>query len=482
MSLTTNTVVDDFDDTNDLLATADAAVVGHRIENCMDHRLEQAAKILGDAGRRNLSDTEYRQMKAAVDSAAENARLLTEIRAIRAEKESRMAVRREPRTYSPDSPHSYFLDLAFSSLPNHPQRYSAQARLERHAVELAGEYRHKATSPESRHIEKSVRSMCRENRDPTRAEAEFRAMSSGATSGLAFVTPAYLVDQWVRFRENPPAFIEQLPMQPVPEWGLSVYIPAMDSAADVEEQTDGGAVGETAPGAGYIGADLATYAGEITLSQQLYDRAGPGQGFDGVAYRQMAEEYWQAVDAAAIGDALSGAATITNTGSFGLSGLYGDLLNARKKLETASGVKLRPTSAWFLPAPWGFIASQTDGAGRPLLVPSPLRADMMVAPNPVDEDLPPAGFTGYDFGGVPAFTDGSIPLTSGQATILVVNGPSLLPYVDKAPTVAVFPETYASTLQVIVRLHGYAGTIIRHAKGVVAISGAAYAANPTFAG
>ena len=114
----------------------------------------------------------------------------------------------------------------------------------------------------------------------------------------------------------------------------------------------------------------------------------------------------------------------------------------------------------------------------PATAPLPMKAG-------IDEDQPGgrelAGWSGFTLANIPAFADSNLPLTGANATLIVVNGPSVVPFLDEAPTLQVFPETFAANLEVVIRLHGYATTVVRRAGGVSAISGAAYPASPTFA-
>lgn len=395
---------------------------------------------------------------------------------------------REPRTYEPGSPHSFFSDVASTLHPDQNVRDAGSARLAKHGQELAGEYRSNQHSKAGKYVARNARNLVR-NADGAKAQAEFRAMTTGSGSGLSFVTPQYLVEDYRIYRENPPSFLEQLPVQDIGETGLTFNVPTFTGPASVLNQgTEGQGLPETDPLGSYQSATLATYGGKVTVSMQLLDRAGPGQSFDKLAYAQMRQEYDQQVDAAVITLAVANATTITNSGSYTNASVFGDIYNARQKLETSAGTKLRPTHAFFLPTPWAFLASQVDSQQRPLLIPAPMSADMPMRPTVASlmgdhEDIPPAGYTGYAFGSVPAFTDGSIPLTGGNATIVVINASSVVPFVQADPTPGVFLQTSAAgNLQAVVRLYGYATAVVVHASGVCAISGSAYSATPSFAG
>lgn len=385
----------------------------------------------------------------------------------------------EPRTYEENSPYSFFGDVVRSLSPSWAGHGEAKARLARHAVELEGEIRSNRCSPEARRV-------LREQRNRDRDQIETRGATSSTISG--FTTPQYLIQHYRAWRENPPTFMWQLNMQDIGEYGLQMNVPTFTAGGGIASQTEGSALTESDPTSTYVSTNLTTYAGKVTVSQQLLDRAGPGQTFDKTVYAQVRQEYEQQVDAAVITAAIASAQTISNSGTFGIAGLYGDIYNARQKLETAAGTKLRPTHVFFLPDPWAFAASQVGTDGRPIMMPAPVKADYVAMQKPPvaimgdNEDILPAGYTGYAFGDIPAFTDNSIPLTSGNATIIVMNSSAIIPFVQQDPTVAVYPETLANNLQALVMVWGYATANVVHASGICAISGAAYSATPTFAG
>lgn len=390
---------------------------------------------------------------------------------------------REPRTYSKDSPHSYFADVARAQNFLMKDHAGAKERLARHAVELQGELRSNISSRESRYIMSAAQTSVR-SADPRASQTELRGMTTGSGSGLSFVTPEYIVQQYRLFREYPPAVMEQLPVQHVPEYGMTINLPALTGPAAVAVQTEGTSLTETDPTGSYLTAALSTFAGQITVSQQLIDRAGPSVAFDQVCYAQMRQEFDGAIDLACINAATAGASTIVDSTVYAqatfIPNLFGDLYNAGQKLETAAGTKLRPTHAFFMPTPWNFIASQTGTDVRPILLPnSNPNHDMPMRKS--EDDPAPGGYTGYNFGNVPAFVDGNIPAVSGNAQIVVLNSSSIYPF-DGDPIVTAWDKTLGNQLQVVIRMHGYAGFIVVFPLGVCQISGAAYSTAPTFLG
>ena len=448
-----------------------------------------------------LSDPDWQQFNTAVTRAERLASSLSLAKRVRKQfkAENRgevVRVKSEPRIYSQDSPHSFFNDHRLAAVDFIPGREhdqdEARARLTRHAVELASEVRSNSTKRESRYVVQAARNISRKPAASVRqSEQEFRqmietrAMSATTTSGLSFVTPQYLVDAYILWREFPPSLMLQLPWLDTPAYGLTVNVPSFNSSAAVAKQaSDGQAPSEQDPTTAYLSANLSPFAGVAIISQQLYDRAGPDVSFDQAIYNQLRQEYDAAVDVAVANAALA-SATAFSRASYTNAGLWSDLMKARNSLETSAGTKLRPTAVFTTPTLLDWIFSQVDTTNaRPLVTPFPATA---VGPMRVgmDEDQPGgrelAGWSGYNLAKIAAFSDGNLPQSGSNAQIVVINGPSVMPILDAAPTLFVAPETFSPNLEVLVRLHGYAGVVVRRQGGVAVISGAAYPAAPTFA-
>jgi HK97 family phage major capsid protein len=176
----------------------------------------------------------------------------------------------EPSPYGEGSPHSYFRDLvaAVSPVPV-AGKADAEERLRRHGRDV--QTRAAGGTAAAR---RAVRDLVRRD---TPAEAEYRAMTTGTGSGLAFVTPAYLLDQWAKWRSYVPAVADACRNVELPEYGMEINVPAVLSGPDAVaiQATENSSVGETNLTAGYRTAAVETFAGSTTVSQQLFDRAGP---------------------------------------------------------------------------------------------------------------------------------------------------------------------------------------------------------------
>ncbi len=374
----------------------------------------------------------------------------------------------EPSVYGPHSDASYFADLALyvSGVDSAPGYGEARKRLERHSRGLGWD----ATEPGKRgdYARRALRERAR-GENPDEAERLYRSMTTGASSGGALVPPAYLVEDYAVYREYVPSYAEQaVTTRPLPDYGMTVKVPKFTGPAGAAEQTtEGNPLTETDPTGAYVDAPVRTFAGVVTASQQLADRGGP-LGFDQAIFAQLQQDLAQQVDVALITVALAGATTYTRA-TFGIPGLLADFGQMASGLETAAGVKLSPTCAVTTPVLGEWLMSQVGSDNRPVFMPAPgagSRAD---------------GFLGYSPSGIPLWTDGSLPLSSGHAQIVVTSKAAVWHYAG-TPTMTVIPNgAGASSLQAVFRLHQYSAFSVRYAAGVAAASGAAYPAAPTWA-
>jgi len=405
-----------------------------------------------------------------------------------------VVVREEPRTYGPGSPNSYFADLCWAAMPGDPHFRDAQERLVAHGREVVRDCVNDVNA------RKRVVRLAREHyrKDEARGRQfisdiearalEVRAMDTTAASGGSFVTPEYLVSEYAPFRQFGRVFIDQANVQPLPEYGMTVYLPHVTGPAGVASQSSQNAgITETDPTAGYLSANLVTEAGQVTVSQQLLDRAGPGIQFDRIVFDQLQRAYNQAIDTAVLTAALANAGTVTDahttaTGAAVIQDLYSDVATAAQQMETATGTVLSPTHLFATPTEWAFVSSQLDSNGRPLVVPSaggPFNA--IAAAIAGKEAVVPEGATGYELLSLPVFKDGNIPTTNAGADtqIVVAHMPEVWVW-EGEPVPRTIPQTFAQNLSVLLQLYAYYTVIVRYPAAVQSITGARYPVSPTF--
>lgn len=411
----------------------------------------------------------------------------------------------EPRTYEPGSPNSYYADLVRSSMPGFKGHHDAIKRLNTHAYEVAievarGSEEGKRAMSQIRELERTdngneadrvIREMReRGNAGATRGReglGELRAMDSGSASGGAFVTPFYLTPKYAPYREAGRAFADQCNGMPMPEYGMTVYMPHVTAAATTGTQPgQNQGIPEGDPNAGYLQANVATVAGQVPVSQQLLDRAGPNFSFDLMVFDQLHRDLAPKVDAYAVAQALAGAGTITYTDASGFTpaarslpgtgGFYGKVSGAKAAIRTNAGVVMNPTHLFLQPTRWEYISGWADSNGHPLVVPDYAGPNNALAGGSADGDAGVEGRTGYRLNGLPTFQDLNIPAPGTGADQAIVGNLAEIYLFESTPVQRALPQTNANTLSVLLQMYEYVAEIVPYPTAVQAIAGSGMSA------
>lgn len=323
----------------------------------------------------------------------------------------------------------------------------------------------------SRYADKSERTM----------RMETRAMSSGSSSGGAFVTPEYLVDDFALFLSPLSSFAAQCTSIPDEGVGLQMNVPGISAGATTGQQAgeNQGAPGSGDAAAGYLSTPLTTQIGEQLVSQQLIDRSGP-LGFDKVMSMQLGDQLRAAVDTYVVGNAIAQGTAVAGAATFSNANLWGDIQKAGEQMLDANGNELVPTHFFAVPKQIQFFMAQVDSQQRPLMTPTPEGAWTPDVKDPSGQ--PAGGATGLNIIGLSVYRDGNIPAATGGANAqLLVARPSEFFVQCSEPYFRVVVEEYAGSLSVLVQAYCYAGVVARHATACQVITGAGYPVSPTFA-
>lgn len=374
----------------------------------------------------------------------------------------------EPPVYHRGSTASWFADLAALSNPASKNYRAARERMDRYGRDLAND-RFGEEGWRARRIWRDVTRRDYELRD--RSEAEYRAMSSNATSGGSFVPPAYAVEDFAKFRTFPATFWRQAcTSKQLPSYGLQLEVPAITGGADAGSATENTAQTEQDPQASYSQQPIGSWTSLVNASQQLYDRAGP-VGFDSILYAQLAGQLESQIDSAVIALALAGANIVTRTLTTGLQlqHFLSDIGQAAKALQTTNGTALTAINITAASGIAEWLMAQVTSNGYPWFQPS-LGGRRM-------ND----GQTGQGVSGLSLLEDDNIAASGGNAQLLVSNPEAIFVYSGE-PLLAVSPEGgLAGGLTVTFTGRQYAAPIARYPKGVTLISGSGYSASPSFA-
>lgn len=399
-------------------------------------------------------------------------------------------VQSEERTYGWGSPNSYVLDRVRAAIIGCPGQGDAIGRLNRHAAEMAGEIR--SGSAEGKRALRELKNVYQENENKRSVDeaidrarvytSETRAgLDTTSASGGSFVTPQYYVNEYAPYRQFGRTFIDACNKQPLPDYGMTIFIPQVTAAATVNAQTlQNEGISETDPTAAYLSQNLTTNAGQVTVSQQLLDRAGPNFQYDVMVFDQLDKAYNLTVDAYALTQALANAGSVTYStpALTGAGSLYSLIGKAVSNIATTAGTVMAPTHAFIHPTNWAWSESQVDTQNR-LLVTQNFAGPVNAAGAGGDGAPVAEGDTGYKVHGLPLMTDANIPIKSTNNQAVVANMAEVYVW-EGSPVDRVVPQTYAQNLSVLFQRYAYIAAIVRYPTAVQSLNGAGLPTSPTF--
>jgi hypothetical protein len=265
---------------------------------------------------------------------------------------------------------------------------------------------------------------------------------------------------------------------------MKAYVPVWTTGTTATSQTEGGSVSDSSPVGALEGASVETATGQVKVSQQLSDRGYTGGGsFDILLGKQLLQQLDERIDIIVLAKAIENGEAVTGQATYSTKGLYQDIAAGREKLTDTAGVRLRPTVLFTTSDLFSFASRQVDATTeRPVF--TPRWAPGLPLSNGADDgpqsDKPrPAWsrFTGVVMpGGLLYFTDDNIPtIGTTTRTPLIISAPDeAIILCEGEPILTSYPQTLATTLQVIVNLRSYVAVITRHAAGTAVVSSAAY--------
>ncbi len=381
----------------------------------------------------------------------------------------------EPDIYTAGGPHSFLKDLA--SVASHGvDRPHAIDRLNRHE-------QHGTNRRAFRQTERRLAALAGGVVFP--AEPQTRALSLGAAAGGEFAPPAYLLDEFASISRSASPVLRAVPSLPLPDRCSEVYIPRITSAGGVvvqaSENTDAGQTWSTTD---QIALGVSTFAGEVPLSQQLWERGG-SMNLDRFIVRDFGEAAASSFEQQVIaGSGNSGqllgllnAPTATVDGTPGANTItYSSTTPTSQAIiaaigETAAEVgntRLRPPSVAIMsPERFFWLAATPDGSTNI----SSMRPGCGLVPTDADVG-------GYGpIAGLPCLLSGEVPQDLGtgenQDAVLVVRMADLL-FMQSDPVFAAYVDASGGPAQltVVVTWHAYAAfTCTRYPSAIGTLTG-----------
>ena len=486
------------------LNASTSEVIRDRIKDARDGAVDNAIQRLaaGDGGY--MAEADWTAFLKTTRSLANLDQLHESLGQVQQRYATSAQVLREPGPYEQDSPNSWVMDsLAVAGRDSNDP--AAEARLCRHSQDVVREIR--VASAYGQTAEKMILGLYRSidsHDDERRAREELRTLTAGggmtaaaASGGAAFVQPAFLMSQWAAYRSPYRAFADQCQPVTLPSYGLNLYLPVFATGTSVTTESEGNATADNDPSAVLAASPIVEKTGQVTLTQQFWDRIGVGIAADVLLFAQLKEQMDAQVDNFAVTQAIAASQTVLNTGTFALAtasgegGFLKDLKAAKSKMTDTSGVRLRATHLFAASDFADYLAALANADGLPIFQPT-LNVDGL---DPHAQGDPMAeGFTGYTIAGLAMYADDNIP-TSGSNLQLVVARPSTVLLAEGAPMPFMFSEGAGSLtsgggswsvtnpgglLERVVGIKQYVACIARFPSGVSTISGAAYSST-TFA-
>ena len=368
-------------------------------------------------------------------------------------------VRAEPRVYGPGSDASYFRDLALVAAGGVPGSSEAFERQRRYAEELHGEMA--LRSKEGQRVERLAAWANRETRSAT------------STSIAGFTTPEYLISDYALYRLPNKSFTDQTTQLPLEPYGLQLNVPSFTGpTTNVQQAGENQGVTVTSPTGANIQVNLVTIAGQVPISQQLFDRGGlSGLAFDKIVLAQILQNQDAAVDTYVINQATANAYTTNWSSSASIANFLSDLGLARAGLADTAGTRLLATHLFSTTDQFSYWSSQVSASsGLPFITPD---SGAIVAAEATG-DPKWHSWTGVHIAGSLLWmTDDNIP-ASGANTQLLVCRPKEIYTFDGENLAFAYPATSAGTLTVQVGMRTYCGAVARFAKSTANITSAAY--------
>jgi HK97 family phage major capsid protein len=370
-----------------------------------------------------------------------------------------IAVRREPLTYEPTGPHSFFRDLLASKLRGDT---GATERLARHEVEMAVE-RRAMQARDAAIFDQAV----------AEVDGEVRTNpSTRSGSGGEFTPPLWMIDRFASASRAGRPLGDLLDPLPLPDGTAQINIPRMSTGSATGVQVDGGAVANQDIVTADSKSQVVTIAGHADVSQQVFDLTP--NGFDSVAYIDLNRAYNRSLEAqllsgtGATNGQLQGLDNVT--GKNDVSGSTGTTLTLLFPLlgQAAAAVgnnRLLPPEVWLMaPRRWFWIASSLDQSNRPIS--SPGNNAPVVTGLATEGGVRPVG----PLISLPVYMDGAIPALTSADTIYAVR-PSDMFLFESTPRVLVASNPLAGTLGMRISLHRYVAFISdRYPQGIARVT------------
>lgn len=341
----------------------------------------------------------------------------------------------EPRVYDEASPHSFFVDMARTSIRGD---HIARERLNRHALE--------------QRVDQGL---------------ESRAPATTATgAGGEFAPPTWVISKFQLAARAGRVLGDLVTTLPLPAGTPSVHIPKMTTGADAGIQpaqpSPIAKVDEVTTDAGADG-NIVTISGDVDAALQLLDLVPSPPGYDGIVYADLSSAYNQTLEKQMLNGSGSNGqltgllkvpnivtvngASVSTTQNTMVTNLWTLLGQAAAIVGT--GRQLPPQIMVMTPRRFYAIASAEDTSARPIASPGQ-------GPHPNDMPMAGGGLPVGPIIGIPCYLSGGIiGATATNADYVIVARVSDMLLYESDPKFAVALNPLSSSLEVRLQLRRY---------------------------
>ena len=352
-------------------------------------------------------------------------------------------VTREESVYHPDRPYSFFRDLYHA----HKGERDAQDRLGRH-----------------------------------KRETEARDLSSSSdTGGQDFVPPIYLEDLYVEVNRQARKVVNTIPTLPLPDSGMVISLPKLDTGVSVAASADNGTVSETDATTSTISVNVRLFAGQQDISVGLFERTN----MDAIILADLVSAYDASLEAAVVNGTsganshvgllqVSGVNAVTYTDDTPTAAeTIGPVFDAVSKIEQETAGRYTATHIAMTPRRAAFLASSLS-ANTSLF-------QVGTYPQSLGEQ---GGGSLLTIAGIPVVTTTGIPSNLGSGTNedrIIAYSADTMRFMEGPLRTRVLTEVLSGNLTVRIQAYSFSALASeRHPKAISVVAGTGLT-SPTFA-
>ena len=315
-----------------------------------------------------------------------------------------------------------------------------------------------------------------------RAQSEARDLSSSSdTGGQDFVPPVYLEELYVEVNRQARKVVNTIPTLPLPDSGMTISMPRLDTGTSVAASADNGTVSETDATTSTVTANVRLFAGQQDISVALFERTN----MDAIILSDLISAYDAALEAAVINgtaaaDSHVGLLQVASTNGVTYTDAsptaaetIGPVFDAVSKIEQETAGRYSATHIAMTPRRAAWLAGSVSSSSSLFQVGT--------YPQSLGEQ---GGGTLLTFAGLPVVTTTGIPSNLGAGTNedrIIAYSADTMRLMEGPIRTRVLTEVLSGSLTVRIQAYAFSAFASqRHPKSISVISGTGLT-SPAFA-